>query len=250
MKVLVVENNGSASARLCAYLASEGTSVDATDTGEEALKLLRRYEVDVVVLNLGIRDMDGNAVIRRIRGAGKSIPILALTNAPSAQPKVSALAAGADDVVAQSVDLIELLARLRAIVRRSRGHSKPMLQAGSVTLDLERHEVSVDGSQVPLSRKEFEILRLLMIRKNVVLPKETILNLIYGGMDEPELKIIDVFVCKLRKKLAVAGAPDVIATVWGRGYTIRDISRYDRLPAAPTNFAPSALRIRSALVPA
>lgn len=250
MKLLMVESESQTSVRLRAYLASEGTRVEATDTGGEALELLRRYEFDVVVLDLGIRDMNGNTAIRRMRGSGIDTPILAITNAPSAQLKVNALAAGADDVVAQSIDRIEILARLRAIVRRSRGHSHPELRVGSVTLDLERSEMSVGGCPVPLTGKEFAILQLLMMRKNAILTRETILRLVYGGMDEPELKIIDVFVHKLRKKLAAAGASDVIRNVWGRGYTVRDVSRDSNAPTDPDTSAPSALPIRSILIPA
>jgi two-component system cell cycle response regulator CtrA len=149
---------------------------------------------------------------------------------------VDALAAGADDVVEERVDRNELVARMHAIVRRSRGHSQSTLRVGPLSLDLERHEAWADGTPVALTGKEFQLLHLLMLRKNMVMTKDVILEQLYGGIDEPETKIIDVFVCKIRKKLARAGVQDVLGTVWGRGYTIRD-SRPDSdarvLPHAP-----------------
>ena len=116
------------------------------------------------------------------------------------------------------------MARLQAIVRRSKGFSQPSLNVGSLSLNLDSHDVSVDGQPVHLTGKEYSILELLVLRKGMVLTKEAFLNHLYGGMDEPEMKIIDVFICKLRKKLALAGAGNLIGTVWGRGYMIRELS--------------------------
>jgi two-component system cell cycle response regulator CtrA len=115
-----------------------------------------------------------------------------------------------------------LLARMQAITRRSKGFSQPTLRLGAIELNLDSREVTVDGQEVHLTGKEYSILELLVLRKGMVLTKEAFLNHLYGGMDEPEMKIIDVFICKLRKKLAVAGADNLIGTVWGRGYMIRE----------------------------
>jgi two-component system cell cycle response regulator CtrA len=113
---------------------------------------------------------------------------------------------------------------MQAIVRRSKGYSQPALRIGPLLLNLDSHEVTVDDQPVHLAGKEYAILELLVLRKGMVLTKEAFPNYLYGGIDEPEMKIIDVFVCKLRKKLALAGADNLIGTVWGRGYMIREPS--------------------------
>jgi two-component system cell cycle response regulator CtrA len=137
---------------------------------------------------------------------------------------VKGLGLGADDFITKPFDKAELLARMQAIVRRSKGFSQPSLRVGPLLLNLDSHEVSVDSRPVHLTGKEYSILELLVLRKGMVLTKEAFLNHLYGGMDEPEMKIIDVFICKLRKKLALAGADNLIGTVWGRGYMIREPS--------------------------
>ena len=238
MRVLLVENDGTAAAALNADLTSEGARVETVGTGEQALELLRYYDYDIVLLNLMLPDMDGTQVIRRMRTARIAVPVLALSAASGTQPRVAALAAGADDVVARLVDRPELLARMRAIIRRSCGHSQPTLSVGALTLNLETHQVAVGSTSVQMTGKELGILQILMLRKNMVLTKEAILSSLYGGMDEPEPKIIDVFICKMRKKLAAAGAPNVIGTVWGRGYSIRDAASDRYISPAPRTQLP------------
>ena len=119
---------------------------------------------------------------------------------------------------------------MQAVVRRSKGFSQPALRVGNLQLNLDSRDVLVDGGQVHLTGKEYAILELLVLRKGMVLTKEAFLNHLYGGMDEPEMKIIDVFICKLRKKLAHAGADNLIGTVWGRGYMIREPSAHAMPP--------------------
>ncbi|MBV8912805.1 MAG: response regulator transcription factor [Acetobacteraceae bacterium] len=214
-------------------------TAERTETGEEALELVRHYDFDLLILSLTFPDLARSTVIRRIRAAGRRTPILALSGLRNPRARVEAFAAGADDVVDQNVDSAELLARIRAIVRRSRGHSQSSLRIGAVTLDLELQTVVANGTSVPLTGKEFAVLQLLMLRKNMVLTKEAILTQLYGGMDEPELKIIDVFVCKLRKKLAAVGLSDFVGTVWGCGYTVRDQGADRADPAIPSMPAPT-----------
>ena len=238
MRVLLVENDSAAAATLNAHLTSEGARVETIGTGEQALELLRDYDYDIVLLNLVLPDMDGSQVIRRMRTARIAVPVLALSAAPGTQPRVGALAAGADDVVARLVDRPELLARMRAIIRRSCGHSQPTLSVGALTLNLETHQVALGSTSVQMTAKEFGVLQILMLRKNMVLTKEAILSNLYGAVGEPEPKIIDVFICKIRKKLAAAGAPNVIVTVWGRGYSIRDAARDRYTSPAPRIPAP------------
>jgi two-component system, cell cycle response regulator CtrA len=244
MRVLSVEGNIRHANALSAYLKSEGLVVEPVDTGADALDLLRHYEFDLVLLSLSLPDMDGSTLITRIRAAGQHTPILALTDVSDARSRLKALAAGGDDVVERNIDRAELLARMRAIFRRSRCYSRATIQIGALTLNIDQQEATANGCRIALTAKEFAILQVLMLRKNMILTKEMILSQLYGGMDEPEIKIIDVFICKIRSKLAKAGLRDVIGTVWGRGYTVRDQRRDDEpsplvtSPAEPGRLAP------------
>lgn len=244
MRVLLVEGNVRYSNTLSAYLKSEGVVVEPVDTGADALDLLRHYEFDLVLPSLSLPDMDGSTLITRMRAAGHHTPILALADVSDARSRLKALAAGGDDVVERGVDQAELLARMRAIFRRSRGYSHATIQIGALTLNIEQQEASANGCRIALTGKEFAILQLLMLRKNMILTKEMILSQLYGGMDEPEIKIVDVFICKIRSKLAKAGLRDVIGTVWGRGYIVRDQRRDGEpsplvtSPAEPGRLAP------------
>jgi two-component system cell cycle response regulator CtrA len=239
MRVLLIEDNVARAKTLDAYFIAQGIAAERTDTGEEALELVRHYDFDLLIVNLALSALEGSAVIRRIRAAGRTTPILALSTMRNPRARVEAFTAGADDVVDQQVDPAELLARIRAIVRRSRGHSQSSLQIGAVTLNLELHTVVANGVSLSLTGKEFALLQLLMLRKNIVMTKDAILTQLYGGMDEPELKIIDVFVCKIRKKLAAVGLGDFIGTVWGRGYMVRDQAGGRADPATPAMPTPT-----------
>jgi len=233
MRVLLVDHSAALLGNLNAYFAANGITTEHTDTGEEALELVRHYDFDLLILSSTLLDMDPSAVLRRIRAAGRTTPALALSSMRNPRARMQAFAAGADDVVDQNIDRAELVARIRAIIRRSRGHSQASLQVGAVSLNLEMQTAVANGTSLALTAKEFALLQLLMMRKNMVMTKEAILAQLYGGLDEPEVKIIDVFVCKIRKKLAAVGVADFVGTVWGRGYTICDQSgRAD--PATPT----------------
>jgi two-component system cell cycle response regulator CtrA len=166
--------------------------------------------------------MEGYEVVRRMRASRLNTPVLILSGLSRPQAKVKGFGAGADDYIVKPFDKSELIARIQAIVRRSKGYAQPTLRIGSLQLNLDSREVTVDQRSVHLTGKEYGILELLVLRKGMVLTKEAFLNHLYGGMDEPEMKIIDVFICKLRKKLARAGADNLIGTIWGRGYMLRD----------------------------
>jgi len=222
MRVLLVEDDVTAARGVCLMLKAGGAVVDHADTGEEALELTRHYEYDIMLLDLMLPDIEGYEVVRRMRAARNDTPVLVLSSLTRPEAKVKALGMGADDFMTKPYDKAELLARMQAIVRRSKGFSQPSLRVGSLQLNLDSREVLVGGHLVHLTGKEYAILELLVLRKGMVLTKEAFLNHLYGGMDEPEMKIIDVFICKLRKKLAAAGAGSLIGTVWGRGYMIRD----------------------------
>jgi len=167
--------------------------------------------------------MTGHEVLRQLRLARIETPILILTGADDTENKLKGFGFGADDYLTKPFHREELVARIHAIIRRSKGHSQSVINTGKIAVNLDAKTVEVDGQAVHLTGKEYQMLELLSLRKGTTLTKEMFLNHLYGGMDEPELKIIDVFICKLRKKLATANdGENHIETVWGRGYVLRD----------------------------
>ena len=232
MRVLLVEDDLIAARGIALMLKSSGLVVDTTDTGQEALELVRRYDYDIMILDLMLPDIEGYEVVRRMRAARLETPVLILSGLSRPAAKVKGFGVGADDFISKPFDKAELVARMQAIVRRSKGYSEPTLRVGDLQLNLGSREVLVSGTVVHVTGKEYSILELLVLRKGMVLTKEAFLNHLYGGMDEPEMKIIDVFICKLRRKLTDAGAGNLIATVWGRGYMMRD-SAQDHETAQP-----------------
>lgn len=223
MRVLLVEDDTSTAQSIQLMLKSEGYVCDTTDMGEDGLEIGKLYDYDIIVLDLMLPDIDGYEVLRRLRAARVRTPILILSGLSGLDDKLKGLGFGADDYLTKPFDKRELIARIQAIVRRSQGHSDSVIRTGKLTVNLDTRTVEVEEQPLHLTGKEYGILELLSLRKGTTLTKEMFLNHLYGGMDEPELKIIDVFVCKLRKKLAAAtGGENYIETVWGRGYVLRD----------------------------
>jgi two-component system cell cycle response regulator CtrA len=205
-----------------AMLQQQGVRCEQAESGRDAFDFLRLYEYDLVLMDLHLSDMPGHEVVRMMRAADFKVPVLMVADTATAQQKAKALDQGADDFITVPCDMQELLARVRAIVRRSSGHSNSTLRLGPVELSLDRREVRVHGQQLHISRREFAVLELLFLKQGVILNKTAFLNHLYCGMDEPEMKTIDVIICRLRKKLATAGVPTLIDTVWGCGYILRD----------------------------
>jgi two-component system cell cycle response regulator CtrA len=223
MRVLLVEDDSTTAESIKLMLGSEGMVVDTTDLGEDGLEIGKLYDYDIIILDLMLPDMDGMEVLRRLRDARVETPVLILSGLNQPDTKVKGLGTGADDYLTKPFNKAELIARIQAIVRRSKGHSQSVIRTGRMTVNLDARTVEIDNSPIHLTGKEYGILELLSLRKGTTLTKEMFLNHLYGGMDEPELKIIDVFICKLRKKLAQAtGGDSYIETVWGRGYVLRD----------------------------
>src|SRR5271166_5351900 len=223
MRVLLVEDDSATAKSIALMLTSAGYVVDVTDLGEDGLEIGKLYDYDIIILDLMLPDIDGYEVLRRLRAARVRTPILILSGLAELDHKIKGLGFGADDFLTKPFNPRELIARIQAIVRRSKGHSESTIRTGKLVVNLDTRVVSVDDQPVHLTGKEYGILELLSLRKGTTLTKEMFLNHLYGGMDEPELKIIDVFVCKLRKKLAQAtGGSHYIETVWGRGYVLRD----------------------------
>jgi len=223
MRALLVEDDPAMAQSLELMLKSASMVVDKTDLGEDGLEIGKLYDYDIIILDLMLPDMDGLEVLRRLRDARVETPVLILSGQTESEIKVKGLGSGADDYLTKPFNKEELMARIQAIVRRSQGHSQSIITTGKLAVNLDSSMVEVDGKPVHLTGKEYGILELLSLRKGTTLTKEMFLNHLYGGMDEPELKIIDVFICKLRKKLADATNGDnYIETVWGRGYVLRD----------------------------
>jgi len=223
MRVLLVEDDPTTAQSIEMMLKSEGMVVDATDLGEDGLEIGKLYDYDIIILDLMLPDIDGMEVLLRLRDARITTPVLILSGLTQAENKVKGLGTGADDYLTKPFDKSELIARIQAIVRRSKGHAQSVIETGRMRVNLDARTVEVDGQPVHLTGKEYGILELLSLRKGTTLTKEMFLNHLYGGMDEPELKIIDVFICKVRKKLSAAtGGENYIETVWGRGYVLRE----------------------------
>ncbi|GIL41390.1 response regulator transcription factor CtrA [Roseiterribacter gracilis] len=241
MRVLLVEDDSSTAKSIELMLKTEGFVVDVTDLGEDGLEIGKLYDYDIIILDLMLPDIDGYEVLRRFRSSRVQTPILILSGLTELDAKIKGLGFGADDYLTKPFDKRELIARIQAIVRRSKGHSQSVIKTGKLTVNLDSRMVEVESQPLHLTGKEYGILELLSLRKGTTLTKEMFLNHLYGGIDEPELKIIDVFICKLRKKLSTATrGENYIETVWGRGYVLRDPAGEGIEPASEAEQAATA----------
>jgi two-component system, cell cycle response regulator CtrA len=225
MRVLLIEDDAGTAKSIELMLKTESFNVYTTELGEEGVDLGKVYEYDIILLDLNLPDMSGYEVLRSLRKGKVATPVLILSGLASIEDKIKGLGLGADDFLSKPFHKDELVARIHAIVRRSKGHAQSVISIGDLVVNLDSKLVEVQGNRVQLTGKEYQMLELLVLRKGSTLTKEMFLNHLYGGMDEPELKIVDVFICKLRKKLSNAsGGKEYIETVWGRGYNIQEPS--------------------------
>ena len=223
MRVLLVEDDPSTAKSIELMLSHANLNVYTTDLGEEGVDLAKLYDYDLILLDINLPDMNGHEVLRQLRLSRIEKPILILSGEDGTESKLKGFGFGADDYMTKPFHREELVARIHAIIRRSKGHAQSIIKTGVVAGNLDAKTVEVEGSPVHLTGKEHQMLELLSLRKGTTLTKELFFNHLYGGMDEPELKIIDVFICKLRKKLSEAtGGDNHIETVWGRCYVLRD----------------------------
>ena len=223
MRILLVEDDPTTSRSIELMLTHANLNVYCTDLGEEGIDLAKLYDYDLILLDLNLPDMNGHEVLRQLRLSKIDTPILILSGADDTESKIRGFGFGADDYMTKPFHREELVARIHAIIRRSKGHAQSVIRTGHINVNLDAKTVDIDGLPVHLTGKEYQMFELLSLRKGTTLTKEMFLNHLYGGMDEPELKIIDVFICKLRKKLAEAtGGESYIETVWGRGYVLRE----------------------------
>ena len=223
MRILLIEDDPATSKSIELMLGHANFNVYTTDLGEEGIDLAKLYDYDLILLDLVLPDINGHDVLRQLRVARIDTPILILSGETDTENKMRGFCSGADDCLTKPFHREELIARIHAIIRRSKGHSQSIIKTGDIEVNLDGKTVEVRGNTVHLTGKEYQMLELLSLRKGTTLTKEMFLNHLYGGMDEPELKIIDVFICKLRKKLSEAtGRENHIETVWARGYVLRD----------------------------
>jgi two-component system, cell cycle response regulator CtrA len=223
MRVLLIEDDALLSKAVKMTLADNRVVVHSTSLGEEGVSLAKLYDYDAILLDLNLPDMSGMEVLKQLRTGKVTTPVMVLSGMADTTSKVKALDGGADDYITKPFHSYELTARVRALVRRSKGYAASTIVIGDLVLNLDSKTVEIGGERVPVSTKEYQILELLCLRKGATLTKEVFLNHLYGEIDEPDPKIIDVFVCKLRKKLAaVSGGYQHIETIWGRGYLVRD----------------------------
>lgn len=225
IRILVVEDDPATSRAIKRMLTQANMNVYWTDLGEDAIDLAKLYDYDLITIELNLPDIPGYEVLRQLRLTRIETPVVVISGSCDIENKVKAFDLGAHDYLTKPFHREELMARIHAIIRRSKGYSQPIIKTGKISVNIDAKTVDVDGATVHLTTKEYQVLELLSMRKGTILTKEMFLSHLYGGIDEPELKIIDVFIAKLRKRLAEAtGGQNYIETVWGRGYALHDPS--------------------------
>jgi len=223
MRVLLIEDDASIAQSIEMFLTLENFEVTKSACGADGLALAQSARFDLIVLDLGLPDMPGMEVLTKLRATSITTPLMILSGINEIQQKVRCLIAGADDYVTKPFHRNEFLARLRTLVRRCNGTENRTVRVGDLCIDLDSKTVDVAGKPVRLTGKEYELVAFLASRRGFALSKEMILNHLYGGMDEPALKIVDVFICKVRQKIAaISGRTNYIGTVWGRGYMLNN----------------------------
>jgi two-component system cell cycle response regulator CtrA len=235
MKILLVEDDVPTAEIIQRFLRQEDLFCDCIMTGEEAFQVGKLYDYAVIILDLHLPDMNGHELLQKLRDAAISSPILILSGNKSIQDKVKALGFGADDYMTKPFEVEELIVRIKALARRAEGHASAIIRVGEIQLNLDTQHIEVAGRPLQLTGKEYQILEFLLVRKGATVTKNNFLNRLYSGMDEPEEKIIDVFMCKIRRKLEDILGPtgrDYIETIWGRGYVLREPNK--NVPTAST----------------
>ena len=234
---------------LVSFLKSQLTNVDETADLDEAMDLIKFYDYDAVLVRISNDHAQEARLVRRLRVVGATMPVVVVARALNETARMALLEAGTDDLIISALSHEEVFIRIQNHVRRKNGFATSALTFGNVEVNMNAKKVFVRGTQLSLTRKEYQIIEILALRKGHVLSKETLLDQMYGGMVEPNYKIIDVFVCKVRRKLAALGAGDLIETNWGRGYMVADKNVAVTAPAGVQAVQPasSALMFREQL---
>jgi two-component system cell cycle response regulator CtrA len=221
MRVLLIEDDIALAHSIELTLRLESFNVYTAHLGEEGVDLVKRYHYDIILLDLNLSDMSGFEVLRSLRISKLRIPVLILSGCACVRDKVKGLSLGADDYMIKPFHRDELVARIHAIVRRSKGHAQSLIQIGDLVLNLTSKTIEVNGVCVHLTEKEYQTLELLTLHRGTLLTTEMFLSHLYKEMDEPDANSVNVFIYKLRKKLANASSgKNYIDTMWGRGYML------------------------------
>jgi len=221
MQVLLIEKKPNTSQFTEMWLKQADLNVHRTNSEKHGIGLAKSHDYDIILLDLSVPDMSGHAVLMNLRTARVETPVMILSDCNDPKIEISALNSGADDYLTKPLHLETLVARMHAIVRRSKGHAQSVILIGQISINLNTKTVEVGGKPVQLARKEYQIFELLSIRKGTIVTKKMFLDNLYGGMNEPLLKIIHVLVCKIRKKLSEAtGGEHYIETVRSHGYIL------------------------------
>jgi len=240
MRLLLVQSQPVAARESLRILGDSGAIIDHVRTVADAMMYLQAYEYDTIVLDRSLEDMDGMEAVRRFRAQGFDTPLLLLLDQSNGQSRAQALRNGADDLLQKPFDKDEFVARIEAIVRRRHGHARSLLRVGPLEIDMASREVRVEGQAIAVTRKEYSILELMALRKGRVIAKQNFFDHLYNGLDGPETRVIDVFICNLRKKLSAWGVGSLIDTVRGHGYIMRELAEVP--VAAPEIAAPVGFR--------
>jgi two-component system cell cycle response regulator CtrA len=222
MRILIIEDNRATAETIELALAKDGKICDIATLGEDGLEISKLYEYDLIILDIMLPDTNGYEVLKKIRTSKKHVPVLILSGLGDSEQKIKGLGFGADDYLTKPFVMAELVARVNAIIRRSKGHSESVVEVGDLKVDFNKHTSYIKNEPIYLTSKEQSILELMAMKKGQVVSKEQFLTHLYNGFDEPEVKIIDVFVCKMRKKILDASkGVNFIETLWGRGYSLK-----------------------------
>ncbi|MGU9962014.1 MAG: response regulator transcription factor [Candidatus Puniceispirillales bacterium WSBS_2018_MAG_OTU23] len=223
MNILIVEDDQLIAKSIAMALDDEGHHHHIAYTAEDGINAVLEDIFDAVILDINLPDGDGFQFVKTMRLNQINTSVLVVSGRASVTDRVVALRSGADGYLTKPFDRQELIASLTAIVRRANGFADSRIVTGPIIVDLTKHEVLIGNNRLKLTSKEYHILELLSLRKGRTLSKANFINHLYGGIDEPESKIIDVFICKLRRKMAdLTDGDNYIHTVWGQGYVLRD----------------------------
>jgi len=218
MRLLVIEDDATLRETLAKKLGDAGFAVEQAADGKEGLYFAEEYPIDLAIIDLGLPEMSGLEIIRRVRAEGKTYPILILTARDRWEDKVDGLSAGADDYVVKPFHFEEVSARVNALLRRSGGWASSQLDAGPVSLDMSRQELKVSGEALELTSFEYKIIEYLMIRAGQVISKAELTDRLYDQDFERDSNVIEVFIGRLRKKMDPDSTINPIETLRGRGY--------------------------------